>query len=236
MRSDSIFNSQVVTILVGPNKTQYFVHEQALARAEAGEFFNKIFTNGFKEEHTKCLELPEDDADAFRGFVAWLYSECVSPVAASGSTANFVARQGADPDRLLRIYILAHKYMITKLQDVVVSKMYDRMQSSSWPELHFDQDTLEEFLAGVPSSHMHTLLARCIIDSAFEARSRNIDQTELDIMMSRLPDGFVRLMAREMFNINRLVDQLSHGEIWGLKSKYLLKRKAYSVKKALPAK
>lgn len=216
MHSEFNFKSTVRTILVGPDKTEYFVHKPALARAEAGDFFNKVFTTGFKEQHTNCLELPEDDADAFGGFIEWLYRTCGPRPAPT----NF---PGRGPDRLLQLYILAHKYMIIKLQDAVISEMYNRMQTLGWRGLGLVSDTLEQFLADVPSSHMHTLLARCFIDCALNSgRVVSSDPTELDEVMDELPDDFLRLMAREMWDIKLRSTRIDFDEIRGPKSKYLL--------------
>lgn len=125
MHSASVFNSPVVTIAVGPNKVAYFVHEQALARAKAGLFFNRACTNGFREAQTRYLELPEDDPGAFEVFAEWLYGTCwLGEIEAVG---NMLFEYS--PPQLLRNYIFAHKYLVRGLQDNITSEMYDRMQA-----------------------------------------------------------------------------------------------------------
>ncbi|ROW04154.1 hypothetical protein VSDG_01189 [Cytospora chrysosperma] len=121
-------------------KIQYFVHEQVLAKREAGRFFNKVFTNGFQETQTRYLALPEDDPDAFDVFLKWLYGSYRTGNT-EASTELFRDRDGT---QLIRYYILAHKYLINSLQNHVMSALYDMMCKILWWEADISRDILEQ--------------------------------------------------------------------------------------------
>ena len=63
--------SEIVTIAIGTDKTEYRVYKKLLCKVE---FFSKMFKSEFKEGRSSMAELPEDDIHTFELFVGWLYS------------------------------------------------------------------------------------------------------------------------------------------------------------------
>ncbi|KUI67324.1 hypothetical protein VM1G_03299 [Cytospora mali] len=207
--SDSIFNSPIVTIALGPKKVRFLVHEKVLE--QAGQLLNKTVSDGFQEAHNKYIELPDDDADVFEVLVKWMYGSCVNPSANKDLLCESYAR------KLIRLYILAYKYMVDGLQDNIMSEMYDQMEVYRWEHMHIDEDILIQLWACTPSSHMHKLLARWFIYDAINPSMSDMPEVELN----SLPERFVRLTIREMFNI-KLNATVQAIEVCGEKRGYFL--------------
>lgn len=193
------------------------MHEQVLAKREAGRFFNRVFTNGFQETQTRYLELPEDDPDAFDVFLKWLYG--------SYRTGNIEAFtelfRDCDGTQLIRYYILAHKYLIDGLQDHIISALYD-MTGLLWCEVAISRNILEQFLASIPDSHLHRLLSRWFIyDTCITAR----DQPEvgIDNSVDELPEEFLRLVTKGMFKGETPDETDTFADFGGEKRDYLLR-------------
>ncbi|KUI58638.1 hypothetical protein VP1G_05927 [Cytospora mali] len=175
--NDSIFNSPIVTIALGPKKVRYLVHEKVLE--QAGQLLNKTVPDGFPETHNKYIELPDDDADVFEFLVKWLYGSCVNPSANKDLLCKSYAC------KLVQLYILAHKYMIDGLQDDIMSEMYDQMQVYRWEHMDIDEDVLTQLWACTPSSHMHKLLARWFIYDAMNPSMSDMPEAELNSLPER---------------------------------------------------
>ncbi|KAL8715991.1 MAG: hypothetical protein Q9220_000658 [cf. Caloplaca sp. 1 TL-2023] len=67
-------DSDLVKVYVGngEERESWTVHTKLLTHASS--FFASAFNGSFSEAATKSIELPEDDPDAFRLFVQWLYT------------------------------------------------------------------------------------------------------------------------------------------------------------------
>lgn len=208
------FDPPVVTVVVGPDKTQFAVHKQALEQTQAGQFFSRAFSNGFRESHDGKLELPADDPDAFNHFVQWLYNSCTGAVHAG-------LIEGCDNPQALRLYIFAHKYLIPELQDLIVFVMFDRVLLCKWRKAGIDGGTLTQFLASVPESQMHRLLSRWFIIDAFG--TYGFQKSQVDDLKDSLPDDLVRLTMREMLRVN-FDKSPNERHIMGSVSDYLLRK------------
>ncbi|ROW17054.1 hypothetical protein VPNG_01272 [Cytospora leucostoma] len=212
-----IFGPPVVTVAVGPNKIQFPVHRRALQQTQAGQFFNRAFNNGFRESDNGNLELPEDDPDIFNHFLKWLYNSCTGPVVPGELI------KACDNPQALRMYIFADKYLIFDFQDFIISELYDRMHVCKWRQAGIGRDTLAQFLASIPDSHMHKLLARWSIDDDFGTEKMSLAQKyQVDNLMDSLPGKFVRLAMREIFNV-KFKRPLDFFVTWK-KSEYLMRK------------
>ena len=69
-------SSKVITVLVGPGKKSYTLHQDLLCAHSP--FFSKCLNGNFAEKHTDQVSLPEDSPDAFEHFVHWIYREDVA--------------------------------------------------------------------------------------------------------------------------------------------------------------
>ncbi|KAK7746627.1 hypothetical protein SLS53_001812 [Cytospora paraplurivora] len=217
-----VFGPPVVKVAVGPNKTQFAVHKQSLDLAQAGRFFNQAFNNGIRESHTGHLELLEDDPDAFKFFLKWLYGSCIDP---SITMVPKDLLRDCDNPRVLRLYTFAHKYLIHDLEDFTMSELYDRLYRCDWRNTGIDGDTITHFLDRVsPESHMHKLLAMRFIKDALSAQvSNEADEKNVDDFVGSLPDRFVQLITREIFKV-KFNSYVVPTMIWGKKSDYLLRK------------
>ena len=65
----------IVTVLVGQDKRAFKIHKSILCRYSA--FFKAALTNAFIEASTLSISLPTQDAEVFRHFVCWLYTNSI---------------------------------------------------------------------------------------------------------------------------------------------------------------
>jgi len=63
--------SQVVTVLVGADRTKFVIHKDLLT--SKSEFFRAALTGDWEESKSQKVHLPEDDPAAFEMFAHWLY-------------------------------------------------------------------------------------------------------------------------------------------------------------------
>ena len=103
-----------VTLIVGESQTVFQLHEKELF--EVSTFFEAAFNSKFKESSERTMTLPEDDVETFEEFAEWLYrrSYAISPASLPGP--RFMA--------LLKLFVLADKYQVTDLKNIVTEKMF----------------------------------------------------------------------------------------------------------------
>ena len=104
-----------ITLIVGESKSIFKIHEADLF--ETSSFFDAVFNSDSVE--VGCLErtmlLPDDDVEAFEGFVEWLYGRYfeLPPRAAN---PRFMAP--------LKMFVLAEKYGVLDLKEIVTEKIF----------------------------------------------------------------------------------------------------------------
>src|SRR6202012_3360971 len=89
----------------GKEKAPYSVHKDILT--QECPFFAKMFESGMVEEQTNQVKLPEDNNEAFRQFISWIYFESIPLI---------------DRDNLplvLECWILAEKFGMTHWQECI---------------------------------------------------------------------------------------------------------------------
>ncbi len=67
-----------ITIFVGPQKTPFVSHKEFLC--EASGYFRAALTGRFAEANKNEINLPEQKANVFDGFLAWLYIDSLDSV------------------------------------------------------------------------------------------------------------------------------------------------------------
>lgn len=159
----------MVTIRVGIPSTDFLVHEEVLKTATESHFLQVAFTNGFKETQTGILELPEDDPEAFRVLLNWVY------VTATGF-ADCELRAFPECFRfsiLVKLYVLASKYTMNALHDAIITHFwwYNTI-SEHWYEMGLTQDALSYFEANTMADcPLEKLLVDWMADDALSGKS-----------------------------------------------------------------
>ena len=106
-----------VTLLVGPGKVKFIVHEDLII--EASDFFKAAFSSRFKEGEEKVMELPEDKEAVVDNFIVWLYKE---------RFANGNSSSNLDDD--LELFLFAEKCQVHRLKNVLVERFWDGFPNS----------------------------------------------------------------------------------------------------------
>lgn len=147
----------MVDIYVGEENTHWILHEKLLCHHSP--FFRKIFYA--KGSTTQSFGLPEDDDNAFKTFVGWLYSSSLP-----------VPRDEADLGVLFELYLMAEKFQIPNLiADVlqVVREWYKF--SDSYPGLRRVQYIYANTENGSPMRHMlvHSIARMMVLEKGLPA-------------------------------------------------------------------
>lgn len=147
----------MVDIYVGEENTHWILHEKLLCHHSP--FFRKIFYA--KGSTTQSFGLPEDDDNAFKTFVGWLYSSSLP-----------VPREESDLGVLFELYLMAEKFQIPHLiADVlqVVREWYKF--SDSYPGLRRVQYIYANTENGSPMRHMlvHSIARMMVLEKGMPA-------------------------------------------------------------------
>lgn len=147
----------MVDIYVGEENTHWILHEKLLCHHSP--FFRKIFYA--KGSTTQSFGLPEDDDNAFKTFVGWLYSSSLP-----------VPREESDLGVLFDLYLMAEKFQIPNLiADVlqVVREWYKF--SDSYPGLRRVQYIYANTENGSPMRHMlvHSIARMMVLEKGLPA-------------------------------------------------------------------
>lgn len=152
-----LLSRSMVDIYVGEENTHWILHEKLLCHHSP--FFRKIFYA--KGSTTQSFGLPEDDDNAFKTFVGWLYSSSLP-----------VPREEADLGVLFELYLMAEKFQIPNLiADVlqVVREWYKF--SDSYPGLRRVQYIYANTENGSPMRHMlvHSIARMMVLEKGLPA-------------------------------------------------------------------
>ncbi|KAF1926829.1 uncharacterized protein M421DRAFT_207547 [Didymella exigua CBS 183.55] len=147
----------MVDIYIGEENTHWILHEKLLCHHSP--FFRKIFYA--KGNTTQSFGLPEDDDNAFKSFVGWLYSSSLP-----------VPREESDLGVLFELYLMAEKFQIPNLiADVlqVVREWYKF--SDSYPGLRRVQYIYANTENGSPMRHMlvHSIARMMVLEKGLPA-------------------------------------------------------------------
>lgn len=151
--------TDLVTIIVGPEKKSFVAHANVLKRIN---FFRGCLDSGMKEARERVVRLPEDDVEAFDGLLYWAYHgrfelDLKAMSEAAGEQADELqysspenddrwlsayAEVDAEVSKLFKVYALAEKFCtesaMNDAMDSIVAAYYGgHPTSSSWRSLNF---------------------------------------------------------------------------------------------------
>ena len=170
-----------VTLLVGKSKKAFYVHQEQLC--EVSPFFKAAFTSEFREGSEKKMDLVEENEDTFDRFIQWLYSQQYEIPGGGTGSSGFT-----EP---LRLFVLAEKFDIRKLKNLLMTKMFAAAkQGSARPSR---SATAYTYNHTPPSSIIRRLLAdwfACKVitpsyrDNTYQDWFRSHPEIVTDIMLS----------------------------------------------------
>ncbi|KAL8908327.1 MAG: hypothetical protein Q9207_000855 [Kuettlingeria erythrocarpa] len=110
--------SPIFIVSAGPNDKQYAVHEDILKQSRV---LGRMCEGDFKEAHERRITLPDDDPIDVGILVEYLYMKHFS----TGENPGGDVSKQDSALRLAHLYILADKYDLDGMKDVVVKKIHD---------------------------------------------------------------------------------------------------------------
>lgn len=106
-----------VTLLVGPDKIVYNVHQDILC--DASKVLKAAFSGDFKESSDRSISLEDEEPDVVEHMIRWLYSGKIHLIkAVSSQTAHSCYWQ------LAKLNTLADKYDMVHLKNSIVDELY----------------------------------------------------------------------------------------------------------------
>lgn len=115
------------TLVVGPQKKVYTVHQAILSKSP---FFRAASKGYFREATTKNFVLSEDDAELVHHMITYLYSGSYGgKIRGSGAKATVDDKPLVGPQRTIecrghaRLYALAEKYALPGLKKLAIKKL-----------------------------------------------------------------------------------------------------------------
>lgn len=133
-----------VHVSVGPDQEDFTIHKNVLTVVGGDGIFQ--------------ADLSEEQPKIFQTFMVWIY-------AAFTCTTYFILPPQSDTVALFELYAFAYKFLIPRLEDAIVTDLYEKfaMDSKLWFTLGTDKLALETFLRVVPSgTHLYRLVVRSL--------------------------------------------------------------------------
>jgi len=114
-----------VTIVVGPEKRRFIAPKNVLCQHSL--FFKAAFSGNWAESSPgSCLEMPEDDSDAFTTYLHWTVTGEVVYDHEIASDADTLLQESVD------LYILADKVCDKQLQNTVIDHLDSLFEGLEW--------------------------------------------------------------------------------------------------------
>ncbi|KAL8689713.1 MAG: hypothetical protein Q9218_004676 [Villophora microphyllina] len=118
------FDSEIFTIVVGPDAKTYTAHAVFLSQSPV---LKRMCHAGFQESQTRRISLPEDDSRVIRSMIQYLYGgDFFSfgtkevPTEESTKSADSLIQAA---EELAAIYVTADKYQLQDLKTLLVGKL-----------------------------------------------------------------------------------------------------------------
>jgi hypothetical protein len=112
----SIFHSEIVTLLVGPEKVPLRVHKDLIC--SKSEFFRACLENGFSEGTNNVVPLPDDDVKTVETFLTFVYY---------GVFDLQVMPSGDIPEDFCRDYRFGDKILAEAYCNIVIDKLREHL-------------------------------------------------------------------------------------------------------------
>lgn len=182
----------LVDIYVGPENTQYEIHEELLC--SKSDFFSKMLCTlmaSKRPKRQKTLNFPDEEEGPFNMFVSWLYLGQVMPLT-----------EEPDLDELFDLYLMSEKWQIPGLSNDTLEcvRRYYRT-SNSFPGLRRVQYIYANTSEG---SAMRELLVGCV--------------ARMLILVDSMPAHWERALKK---NGELAVDIIKAMQAWRMESVYV---------------
>ncbi|KAK7723777.1 hypothetical protein SLS64_000108 [Diaporthe eres] len=140
-----------------------------------------------------CLILLDEELDTFKLLVEWAHAS------QEGKLQMQDPLEGVTSNNLVKLYVLAHQYKITKLQNAVMRALFKGPHSRDWShcELLSSKSSLGRLVDRVPrGSKMHQFLVNYLVNNLIQAPTRNTEE-----LMDNIPDQLVRLAFKKILEL-----------------------------------
>jgi hypothetical protein len=118
----SLQNVPIALLLVGEQRTPFYVHQSLLIAAS--RFFTANLMTGFEETTTQTVTLLEEEDDTIDLFVQWIYHGLRWPLSCL-SNVRFM--------QLARLYAFADRQRIVKLMNDVMWELFSLRSKENFP-------------------------------------------------------------------------------------------------------
>ncbi|KAF2234753.1 hypothetical protein EV356DRAFT_514890 [Viridothelium virens] len=111
------FDSDPITVLVGPEAQRFVIHENALR--SKSRFFEAALSKPWAEARERRVTLPDDDPEVFKLYVQWLYTDrihCSTPLSSNRNGWDFIDEM----DLIIKAYCLGEKLQDVSFKDSLV--------------------------------------------------------------------------------------------------------------------
>ncbi len=107
----------MVKIIVGASSQEFNMHKGLLC--DISPYFEACLKGNFKEAEEQTTKMPDEDAEVFKYFQHWAYTDCI--IAESETESDIEGKL------LIQLYIFAEACCIPRLQNAMIDVLIDRM-------------------------------------------------------------------------------------------------------------
>lgn len=118
--SISAFQSDFVTLLVGPDEENFTIHQDIITKAR---YFAGCLGYTLQESHTRIIRLPEDEPAVIAKVVEYLYSGKFEVKIFEDEIESH--KEGSQIRLVVNSYIVADKYCMEHLQNMAMDLLRD---------------------------------------------------------------------------------------------------------------
>ncbi|KAJ9133523.1 hypothetical protein NKR23_g10642 [Pleurostoma richardsiae] len=167
---EGLESDRIVTILVGPDRVRWSVHEGLLRNASSA--FRDALHNASEDGNAGVLLLPSTDVRVWRVFIRWLYAQplnsIITTAAASAQQQQMLFPAPDEANITIRdylgLYALATRYGVEALQNAVMDVVHDHFSRGAAPE---PADVLFAYDSTPEGSHMRRVLSILVAQRMF---------------------------------------------------------------------
>lgn len=144
------FQTDIITVFVGPEKKKLTAHKGYVAKAT---YFAACLEHGLKEENSDEIHLPEDDVLAFEMLLGYLYNDCIQNIEQGDRTRTGVT---ATRSRLATAYVAADKYCFEEFHNEIINVAMENCSKT-----YGDPEAITKLTeAGLVDSKLRRMLVR----------------------------------------------------------------------------
>ncbi|PMD26768.1 hypothetical protein NA56DRAFT_744085 [Hyaloscypha hepaticicola] len=116
-------STETITMLVGEEEIRFLLHEKILC--ESSPFFELVCKSELMNDHVRMIKLHEDDPELVDIMVYWMYRKylCLPVYYFNTDPVSMTSSLNTPPGLLARLYTLAEKYQIHRLQNDIIDAL-----------------------------------------------------------------------------------------------------------------